>query len=41
MTEDYFTHTEADAGEWERHRAEPDDDRPTLAEERLAGDDDD
>ncbi len=35
MTEDRFTNTEADAGEWERHRAEPDDNRPTLAEVNL------
>ena len=33
MREDYFTHTEADAAAYERHRSTDDyDDRPTLAE---------
>lgn len=32
MRGDYFTSTEADAGEYERHWAEPDDDRPSLSD---------
>ncbi len=32
MTEDHYTHTEADAAAWERAHADHDDDQPTLAE---------
>ena len=32
MKEDYFTNTPEDAARYEARRAEPDDDRPTLAE---------
>jgi len=37
MTEDYFTHTEADAGRYAARFADHDDDRPSLSD--LADDD--
>jgi len=32
MRDDYFTNTEADAGHFARHYAEPDDDCPSLSD---------